>query len=211
MGECWICGKPATKKSLLQEQCGLDYENIGKRYFCDECFKKFYAEHSADRKEYTRLKKKLMFERAVRMFERQDIDIYEYKEAIEAVQEFNAENPNKFDSSHEVVAAIVLIYNEVKTKTQFPVGNYRVDFYLPELKIVLEVDGDRHKHKKKIDNERDSKIREILGADHEIIRVETELIEQNAELLVEAVKSIKEERQELRKKNFGCLPTWYKK
>lgn len=210
MGVCWICGKPATKKSILQEQDVLGYKPIGKRFFCDECFEKFYAEHSADRKEYIRLKKKLMFERAVRMFERQDIDIYEYKEAIEAVQEFNAENLNKFDSSHEIVAAIVLIYNEVQTKTQFPVGRYRVDFYLPELKIVLEVDGDRHKHKKIIDNERDFKIREILGADHEIIRVETELIEQNAELLVEAIKSIKRERQQLRKSNFGCLPAWYK-
>ena len=54
------------------------------------------------------------------------------------------------------------------------------------------------------------KIRDILGLDHEIIRVETERIEENAELLLEAAKSIREERIALRKKNFGCLPSWYK-
>jgi very-short-patch-repair endonuclease len=117
---------------------------------------------------------------------------------------------NKFDSAHEIVAAVILIHNEVRTKTQYKVGAYRVDFYLPELKIVLEIDGERHRHKKQHDNERDIFIRKELGSDHEIIRVKTERIEENAELLVEAIKSIKEERQELRKKNFGCLPTWYK-
>jgi len=211
MEECWICGGTATKKSIMREAdiVGLT-DIIGKRCFCDKCFDSFYKEYYADRKEYVRLKKKLMFERAVRILERQDIDIYEYKEAIEAVQEYNTENPNKFDSSHEIVTAIILVNNEVETKIQYPVENYRVDFYLPEYKIVLEVDGERHKHKKQADNERDLKIRNVLGLDHEIIRIQTERIEENAELLLEAAKSIKAERIELRKKNFGCLPAWYK-
>lgn len=211
MEKCWICGGESTKKSVMREtdQYGFS-EQIGKRCFCDKCFNTFYDEHSADRKEYIRLKKKLMFERAVRLLERQDVDIYEYKEAIEAVQEYNRENVNKFDSSHEIVAAIILIYNEVEVKVQYPVENYRVDFYIPKHKIILEVDGERHKHKKKVDNERDIKIRSILGSDHEIIRVGTERIEENAELLLEAIKSIKEERVALRKQNYGCLPTWYK-
>ena len=211
MEKCWICNGTATKKSDLRETDKFGWvEQIGKRCFCDKCFDDYYKEHNADRNEYIRLKKKLMFERAVRILERQDIDIYEYKEAIEAVQEYNKENLNKFDSSYEIVAAIILINNEVKTKIQYQVGSYRVDFYLPEYKIVLEVDGEQHKHKKKADNERDMKIREILGLDHEIIRVETKSIEENAELLLEAAKSIREERIALRKKNFGCLPSWYK-
>lgn len=211
MERCWICGGAGTKKSILYEPDRYGgYDQAGKRCFCDKCFDEFYAEHTADRKEYTRLKKKLMYERAIRILEKQDVDIYEYKEALDAVQEFYRDNLNRFDSSHEMVAAAILIHNEVVTKTQFKVGNYRVDFYLPELKIVLEVDGESHKYKKKLDNERDIAIRKELGLDHEIIRVPTESVEQNAELLVEAIKSIKEERQKLRKKNFGQLPSWYK-
>lgn len=211
MEKCWICDGPATKRSLLQEKTEFGgFEPAGKRWFCDCCFDKFYEEHNADRKEYVRLKKKLMFERAVRILERQDVDIYEYQDAIFTIEEYNMENLNKFDSSHEIVAAIILIHNEVETKVQYPIENYRVDFYLPKLKIVLEVDGDRHKHQKQADNERDTKIRKTLGLDYEIIRVQTELIEQNAELLVEAVKSIREERIKLRKENFGFLPKWYK-
>lgn len=211
MEKCWTCGGTATKKSILREADEYGFtEEIGKRCFCDACFDLFYKERNADRKEYIRLKKKLMFERAVRILERQDVDIYEYKEAIDTIQEYNMENLNKFDSSYEIVAAIILVYNEVVTKVQYQIGKYKADFYLPQYKIVLEVDGELHKYKKKVDNERDLKIREILGLDHEVIRVPTKRLEENAELLLEAAKSIKEERKELRKKNFGCLPTWYK-
>ena len=203
MEKCWLCGETAVKKTLLLEKTDfVDMEHIGKRCYCEKCFDEFNDEHDADRKEYIRLKKKLMFERAVRILERQDVDIYEYKDAIETVQEFNRENLNRFDSAHEIVATIILIYNEVRTKTQFQVANYRVDFYLPELKVCLEVDGDRHKYKKQLDNERDLKIRNALGLDHEIIRIETDLIEQNAELLVEAIKSIRDERKKLRQELF---------
>lgn len=54
-------------------------------------------------------------------------------------------------------------------------------------------------------------IRSELGKEIEIVRISTKYIEQNAELLVEAIKSIRAERQKIRRQNYGILPEWYKR
>lgn len=214
--KCWECGKKGTVQfDMLKVEYFMDeikeYEPVSKRWYCQKCYDRVREERHKDRAEYVRLKKKLMYERAVRIFERQDIDLYEYKEAFEAVKEFVEECPDKFDSSHEMVAAAVLIYNEIPVKVQYKVAGYRVDFYIPDLKAVLEIDGAFHKFSVQRDSKRDTEIRSALGKDVEVVRIGTDYIEQNAELLVEAIKTIREERQKLRRKNYGILPEWYKK
>lgn len=216
MNVCWECGKEGANKFDLKKAEYLygefwEYVPVSQRCYCDECFTRVVEERKADRDNYVRLKKKLMFERAVRLLERQDVDLYEYKEALEVVRKYSSENLNMFDSADEMVAAAVLIKNGKKIKTQHKVGAYRVDFYIPSMKIVLEIDGDRHKYSKKRDSERDIKIRQELGQDVEIIRIDTKYIEANAKMLVEAIKTLREERQKLRSKNFGYLPEWYKR
>ena len=196
--KCWECDNEGTVQFDLKKPeyfLGeiFDLVPASQRWYCEECFERISTERQKDRTEYIRLKKKLMFERAVRMMEKQDLDLYEYKEALEAIKSFSEENPDKFDSSHEMVAAAVLIYNEVAVKTQYKVAGYRVDFYIPELNAILEVDGNLHNYTKKRDNARDLKIKEELG-NVEIVRIKTKYIEQNAELLVEAIKTIIQER-----------------
>lgn len=229
MRKCWICGKEATKhfelfrlseQAMRYKDVGMDvnfmtdrqlYEQVKQREYCAECFDKVIEEHETDRAEYLKLKKKLMFERALRMFERQMADIYEYREAIDVVEEHYKNNLNKYDSAHEMLAAIILIDNELETKTQYKVGKYTVDFCLPGLKIVLEIDGGLHRHSLYKDNNRDIEIRSILGKDWEVVRIKTEYLEQNAGMLVEAIKAIKKEKQKIRRQNYGMLPEWYSK
>ena len=113
MKECWICGSEGTEK-----------HEKGQRLYCKSCFEKNQDERKQDLEVYVKLKKKLMFERALKFFEHQEVDIYEYVEAIKAVEDFVLKNPNKFDSAHEMLAAIVLIDNEIETKVQASVDKY---------------------------------------------------------------------------------------
>ena len=151
-------------------------------------------EEKAELKEYIRLKKKSMFLRACYILEKQKTDMYEYKEAIDIVEEFIKENPDKVDSAYEVLAAIVLVHNKIHAKMQQKVGKYQVDFMLPELLTVLEIDGDRHKHRKKYDNNRDRKIKELLGPHWEVVSIKTEYLDQNAKALPKAIGAVLDNR-----------------
>ena len=227
--KCWDCGREGATRTY-----GLDmaidtndlYQSLRDRvkekeeeswfdggprarYFCEACYEKRNKELQEMRERYACLKKRLMLERAIKMFEKQAIDIYEYQDIIEDMYEYVSENPDKFDSSHEMIAAIVLVDNAIKAKQQYKIGNYRVDFYVPEYKIVLEIDGQLHKNNLYRDNQRDLKIRETLGSDWEVVRISTKYIEQNARSLVDAMLAVKKEKQKIRSQHHGFLPDWY--
>lgn len=217
MKVCWKCGKEnPTRKFDLFERDSLSktafcLTDIHQREYCEDCFSELSKEKSQDQLTYTMLKSKLMFERAIKMLERQNIEIYDYKDAIDAVQEFAQEKPEKFQSSHEMIAAIILADNEMKVQIQHKIGKYRVDFCIPQLKVILEIDGYLHEFKPRADKSRDVEIRKLLGTDWETVRIPTKYLEQKAELLVEAIKSMKTEMQKVRKENYGLLPDWFSK
>lgn len=218
MRKCWVCGKPATEFPTCRTEKyvpdiweGVKGTEASHRAFCGECAKIWLSENSAAKKQYIALRKKLMLERAIKILEGQDIVIDDYKEAIEAVDEFVRENTDRFDSADEMVAAIILIDNELPIKVQARIGRYEADFIIPSLKVVLEIDGERHARSVYYDNNRDLDIRTELGPEWEVVRIKTEYIEQNAELLVEAIKSIKASKQAVRAQNGGELPDWYHK
>ena len=175
--------------------CMLSFGDNVQRCYCEDCFRAVTEQHKKDVAEYARLKKKLMFERAVRLLERQSLELYDYQEAIKAVEEFAAGHPNKFDSAYEMIAAIMLIDNEIPCEMQYKVGCYQCDIRLPTMKVILEVDGDRHKYRKKFDAERDQEIMRELGTGWEVVRIKTDYLEKNADLLVEAIRAIVDERR----------------
>lgn len=231
MKKCWVCGadnadysfdvdiwrpddelsdKVLERERLKRKDINSN-NDVSMRCFCKECYHRHIEAINRQRNEYVLLKKKLMLERAVRCLEKQAVDIYKYKDIISDMEEYIEENPNKFDSSHEMIAAIILIDNEIKSKMQYKVGNYRVDFLIPEYKIVLEIDGGLHKNTLYHDNQRDIELRKILGMDWEVVRIGTQYIEQNARALIDAMFAVKEEKQKLRKSNYGALPSWYSK
>lgn len=198
MKKCWICGKPGeTHRNIGKTECGMfiPFDDKSQRCYCEECFDKVVAQYKADTREYIRLKKKLMFERAVRILEKQKINLYEYEEAIKAVGEFAEEQPDKFDSAYEMVAAIILINNRVECKLQFKVGRYQCDFCLPGLKVILEIDGERHRNRKEQDSIRDYVIKRVMGEDWEIIRIRTENLDKNAKRLLKAINTVLEKRR----------------
>lgn len=212
--KCWECGNEGVKQFDLKQadwlgDKKLGYWHVSQRWYCEECFDRISQERKMDRTEYIRLKKKLMHERAVRMLERQELDLYEYKEALDAVREVSIENPNWFDSAHEMVAATIITSNELMVKHHHVIDGCEVDFFIPELKAVLEVDGELHKYSVNKDYKRDIKIRQALGSEYEVVRVGTKYLEENAELLVEAIRTMRAEKQRLRKEHGGVLPDWF--
>ena len=193
--KCWVCGKPATTTRPIDDM-GLEIPELStyRRCYCDECMSKAYQTEAEERRQFAKLRKREMLRKACRILENQNTDMYEYKEAIEVVTDFIEANVDKIDSSYEAVAAIVLVHNRIHAKMQYKVGKYQVDFLLPDLMVVLEIDGERHKHKKEYDRMRDRRIREILGEEWQIVRIDTDNLDKNAKKLPEAIYRVIEYR-----------------
>lgn len=196
---CWRCG------ALVPFMVDMPYNRV----FCEGCKEPHETEKQERLKEYLQLKTHVMHERALRILEKQHVKMYKYKDGAEVVLEAALKEPEKFASSHEMVAAMELIRHQIKVKTQQKIGRYRLDFLLPELKAVLEVDGYMHRHHKSKDSKRDIDVLSELGPGWEIVRIPTKYIEQNIKALVTAIKEIKRYKQEARSKNNGMLPLWY--
>jgi len=76
----------------------------------------------------------------------------------------------------------------LKFRRQQSIGRYIVDFYCPEEKIIIELDGDAHGSYKKIeeDIERD---RELAQSGYKILRFENRFVFQEIEWLKEQVRT----------------------
>ena len=194
---CWICGKTATKtRPVFDGFCYIEPElSEYRRCYCDKCLKELEKKETEERKLYIKLKKREMFRKAVNLLEKQNTNMYEYREAIEVVHDFIEDNVDKFDSSYEVLTAIVLVQNRIYSKMQYRVGKYQVDFLLPDLLVVLEIDGERHKHKKDYDSVRDKAIKKQLGPHWEIIRIDTDNLDKNAKKIPDAINEVLKYRE----------------
>jgi very-short-patch-repair endonuclease len=78
-------------------------------------------------------------------------------------------------------------------------GRYRVDFVLPEKKVVLEVDGTLYHSKG--NGDRDGLIILALGPGWEMVRITDALINRDIVRLVPAIDEIIEYRKIIRKKS----------
>lgn len=196
--KCWVCGGEATRTGIIEVYYTIRYERPVSPYsrcYCDKCFAEVTEKEREDRELYIQLKKREMFRKACSALEKQNTNMYEYKEAIEVVRDKIESCPDKFDSSYEVLAAIVLVQNRIYSKMQYKIGPYQVDFFLPELLVVLEIDGERHKHKKEHDTKRDIYIQNALGEGWDIIRIPTDHLDRDAKKLPEAIQKVIDYRQ----------------
>lgn len=198
--ECWRCG-------TLVQAC---VEDPKIRLFCPDCKIEHPKELEAKRQEYMKLRMELMWERAIRTVEKQhDAKMYLYLEPAKVVREKALNDVEAFDSAHEMIAAIELLRVPTKVKIHPTVGKHKPDFMLPNEKVILEIDGYMHKHRKKEDYQRDIEIRQELGAEWEVVRIPTRYLEQNSGALYTAIKQLKRYQQKLRRQNSGLLPPNY--
>lgn len=233
---CWKCGceveipiSPKDQEKLENEYCGTEeIERIfkakeTKRIFCEKCKEEKQTEYENKVAKYRQLRSEIMFERALKLIEKQKINMYDFKDAISVVEDFIRRNNEKlftdewesvkcFDSADEIAAAIILLNNKIHIQIQKKIAGSVVDFCLPNLKVILEIDGELfHKGKSLKESRRDTKIRSELGREWEIVRIPTAYIHQNIKMLPEAIKAIKEEKQKLRSLNGGFIPKGFSK
>ncbi len=199
--KCWWCGETMTVTYRINAMVRL--------YCTDECAAAKEQDRVETLSQYVTLKIKVMHERALRMLEKQEAALPAYKEASDVVLEVALEEPGKFQSSHEMIAIMELLRNRVQVKTQQKVAGHRVDCIIPEMNVVLEIDGYMHGNSVKKDSKRDKKVRQELGAQWEVVRIPTKFLEMKAGKLMVAIKEVYRTKQELREKNYGMIPDWY--
>jgi very-short-patch-repair endonuclease len=201
--KCWECGADIVKSFGVMD--------IMSGRFCLECYRKHTKQYKETVAEYLRLKNVVMFERAMRIMEKAYVNMSKYKRYANAVKKHSAEYPDLYKSSDEIVAAVIMLETGIDFEMNYKVGQYIADMYIPEWKLILEIDGAVHEGKELKDSNRDIKIRQMLGGDWEIIRIPTKYIEQDPTRIPDAIQALAKQKRKLRKENGGFLPNSYSK
>jgi len=194
--KCWSCGKETSDKWQY------------KRSYCDECTSILEKQVAIDQVEYWKLKNKMMIERAVKRIEDSIDNVHPiefYKPAIKVISDYTDAHPAAFASTEEALAAIILVANKIRIKVQHRILNFRVDFLLPDLYTVLEIDGKQHSYNKYKDSKRDLQILHKLGKSWEIVRIETWEVNSSPEELPHAILEERLRKEEYRKKHGNTL------
>ena len=195
---CWECGKEFEW-----------HEDLHRNYCSEEFAETARKRAEEERALYMKYKFLHMFETALKLLEGKTTGFSRHKKTCDTIYRLGIEHPDAFDSADEILAAIILVTSGYHIKTQVKIEEYRVDFYLEKQKTIVEIDGNTHTAKALYDSNRDKKIREILGAEWEIVRIPTGLLRQNPEMLIEAIRASRNEKARVRKENGGIIPAYY--
>ncbi len=124
---CHICGESVPSWSYIR----------GLSYTCPSCKKLMVQLKLGAEKETKKTAKlKTAAKRIARV-----ADVSKYQDAIAWVEK-NLHRSGWFQSTEEIMVALELICRRIKANHQVKVLDYRVDFVLPDYKVVLEIDGD---------------------------------------------------------------------
>lgn len=171
--------------------CGKDYENnVRKSYKCPQCDQKLMI-----------VKKLEMIDKAENKLTRvsgrhrmkKNIDL---SEEVQKIRNRIINKIDRFSSSQEVMVAIQLEHQNIKYESQKEINGKKVDFYLPELKIILEIDGELYHTDTDKEFLRDRTIMYGVGEDYEIVHIETESVPRYTRNLKEALPYIVDQRKE---------------
>lgn len=176
---CHICGGAANSTSY----------NAGQSYTCPEC-RALLVQLEKDEKQAVQTgKKKIKLSNAIKRIKKV-ADISKYQTAIKIVEN-SIDRPGWYQSTEEIMAALELLKMGYKLYHQAVILDYKVDFVIPKLKVVLEIDGEiYHQNRKVREIERDTLIRHSLGNDWHVVRIKTDLINKNVTKLVPAIKAV---------------------
>lgn len=173
-------GKYGRNSYLIPcEKCGRKLRRTQysrkRTYICDYCKgvikKKQLAKECESITKYDK-----RFENAVREIEKQVFDFEDYEKYIQIAKT----RAYSYGSIPEAMVAIELLKLKNKIIPQQKIGKYKVDFLIPNKKIVIEVDGIVY-HKET--TERDAIIQISLGLDWKIIHIPAEKIRKDIKKL----------------------------
>lgn len=185
---CDICGKPFE----------ISIYNTNKVYKCQECRKKHIEiENRIERL----LKEKIEHEEA----EEVGIDYEHYQRFESAARNFGIKYycaieqasaaMKKFGSVPEAMACIELLYIGARVIPQAKIGRYKVDFCLPDYKMIVEIDGALYHQDPNKEYWRDAAIQKTLGDDWVIKHIPAESLKNNHSLFGKSMKRLLDKRK----------------
>lgn len=155
-----------------------------RKYKCDIC-------QAKDRNAYKEIRSNAMFKRAkskimnILIFNCDLKKIYSkaFDELIDDIS-----NGVRFDSAEEMMVAIELKRSNIPYELHKKVCGYELDFYLPDEKINIEIDGILyHAHRTEEDLERDNELKEYSDNDFVTVRILDVLIDYSVYKLMDKI------------------------
>lgn len=152
--------------------CGTEFES-GKTnaYSCDKCENKIRM-----------IKKMEMIDKAQIELEKRTGKMKSFKQKremsryVEPVKERVMNGIDNFSSMPEAVVAIQMERIGLKYETQKEIAGRKVDFIIPEIKIILEIDGELYHTDEDKMFLRDRQIMSAVGEKWEIVHIQTQQI-----------------------------------
>lgn len=172
--------------------CGAEFES-GKTnaYSCDKCESKI------------RLIKKIeMIDKAQKELEKRTGKFKSFKPKrnmsryVKPVKERVMNGTDNFSSMPEAVVAIQMERIGLKYETQKDIAGKKADFIIPEIKIILEIDGELYHTDEDKSFLRDRKIMAVVGEEWEIVHIHTNKIPMYTWNLREALPFVVAQRNE---------------
>lgn len=192
--------------------CGKEVEFMHieptERVFCEKCKNEHIENHKELVSNYAKIKLQVMHENALREMEKScKCYMNDMLDSIDFVRQMEIESPESFFSIPEIITAIILIDNNIKFKINHKILKYKIDFFIPDMYICLEVDGGFHDFSLAKDGKRDIEIRKELGEKWETIRIPTKFVMENPNKIVDSMKLMYKEIKKVRKINNGIIPS----
>lgn len=125
------------------------------------------------------------YQKAIDAIEKQVKDAKSYQKAIRIARA----GQELYGSVPEAMVAIELIRLGYKIVPQKKVASYRVDFYLPDVKTVIEVDGSLY-HRKEYAGDREAILSLALGLDTRILHIPAEKIAKDIRKLKDCIDKL---------------------
>ena len=177
---CQNCGKIHGRRKYTGKEI----------YLCPTCLE---LKHAKQRAEVEALalsmpdaetKEEKRYRSAVEAIEKQAGSLKGYEKAVDICRKATY----KYGSIPEAMLAIELIRKGYRIIPQQKVGKYRVDFALPNEKLIIEVDGSIYHTNKQKELEREASINYAIGLDWHFIHIPAESISKDVRRVVRLLK-----------------------
>ena len=168
------------------DKCGAEIQKTSyqrnRTYTCNYCRRKNLKKKKLYEQPWDSIKTPAdeRFDKAIERIRDQVNDFGGYKKSISMAQK----RCEKYGSVPEAMVAIELLKLGYRIIPQQKVGRYRVDFALPDEKIIVEVDGKIY-HQNGYNGKREAVIQYSMGMDWKIIHIPAEKIDKNIQKLKE--------------------------
>lgn len=172
--------------------CGTEFESDkADIYACEDCQKKMKL-----------IKKMEMIDKARKEMEKRKgrnrslkpkLDMSKYSDLVKdrVIKEID-----NFSSMPEAIVAIQMEHIGLKYEAQKEIAGKKVDFYIPEIKIILEIDGEIYHTDEDKAFLRDRQIMREVGEKWEIVHIKTDEIPKYTWNLREALPFVATQRNE---------------